>query len=102
MTMKNLSTKILEIQTESGSIYHVVEDRSEWMKVLPGDYEAEPLRTLTGTFYKWSGVIVGEPMWFMGRPLSDVVPRQGVTRLIVGPRIITTTPVMSIREILED
>lgn len=82
--------KTLEIQTESGSIYHVTEETHTWMKVLAGDYEQEPLRTLMGKFYKWSGVTIGEPMTFMGRGL------------VAGTRWISTTPVKSVRELKED
>lgn len=61
-----------------------------WMKVLPGNYEKEPLRSLFGRFYKWSGATVGESMTFMGNGFE------------MGTRLISTSPVKSIREIEGD
>ena len=82
--------KTLEIETESGSVYHVTEEKHLWMKILPGDYVKEPLRSLFGRYYKWSGAEIGKPMTFMGRGLA------------AGLRLIETTPVKSVREIEED
>lgn len=62
----------------------MTEELKLWMKVLSGNYEKEPLRSLFGRFYKWSGATIGESMTFM------------------GTRLINTSPVVSIREIEGD
>lgn len=68
----------------------MTEELKLWMKVLPGNYKKEPLRSLFGKFYKWSGATIGESMTFMGQGFE------------YGTRLINTSPVKSIREIEED
>lgn len=80
--------RILEVVTETGSIYHITPELATWAIVKQGELVGPfPLRTKMGTYTAWSGVRVGEPMVFLG------------DGLVAGTRLTQTSPVMKVTEL---
>lgn len=65
---------IVRFKTESGTRYTVDTVKKTWER----DGEV-PIRTGSGTYYDWSGVRIGEPVWFTGEGL------------VFGTRLISTS-----------
>lgn len=83
--------KILEVVTETGSVYHITPDLSTWAIVTRGELVGPfPLRTEMDKFNAWSGARVGEPMVFHSKGIN------------FGSRLIQTSPVMKVTEIERD
>jgi len=62
---------VIQVKTQSGSIYHIDPTLRVWALVVRGKGSSQhPLRSTMGTFNAWSGAVVGCSMQFLAEPLN--------------------------------